>query len=309
MRGPVQDPFAWRDWTAVRHWPTWCGLALLWLMTRPSLNTTLAIGRALGPLAMRVIPGRRSVVNKNLALALPQADHAHIASLSHQHTGMAALETAWLWFRGARAFDQRLHIEGAQHIDAALATGRGVILLQAHFTLIDLCGAFIGERWPVSAVYDPPKNPLFSVLQARFRRRTLTAVIPNGDIRDMVRRLRRGEMVWFSPDQAVSERRGGIPTRYFGQDVLTSSGTARIVAMTGAVVLPMIPSRSDDGSQYTVRVESPLELDTTDTTAATQAVNDHLERQVRQQPEQYLWSHKRFKPSSAELTDPYAGIR
>jgi len=159
------------------------------------------------------------VVNKNLALALPQADHAHIASLSHQHTGMAALETAWLWFRGVRAFDQRLHIEGAEHIDAALATGRGVILLQAHFTLIDLCGAFIGERWPVSAVYDPPKNPLFSVLQARFRRRTLTAVIPNGDIRNMVRRLRRGEMVWFSPDQAVSERRGGIPKRGVRQDL------------------------------------------------------------------------------------------
>ncbi len=309
MNTPAQDPFPWRDWTAVQYWPTWCGIAFLWLLTRPSLSTVLAIGRRLGPVAMRLIPGRSAIAEMNLALALPHEDHDRIASLSHQHAGMAVLETAWLWFRGARAFDDRLRLEGREHLDAALATGRGVILLQAHFTLIDLCSAFVGERYTASAVYDPPKNPLFAELQARFRRRSLSAVIPNRDIRDMVRRLKRGEIVWFSPDQAVNARHGGIPTRYFGQDVLTSSGTARIVAMTGAVIVPMIPSRSSDGSRYAVRFDRPLELDTTDTTSATQAVNDHLEAQVRQQPEQYLWSHKRFKPPSAEFPDPYAGIR
>lgn len=306
---PPEADFRWKDWIAPRYWLTWAGLGLLWLVTRLPVNAVLAIGRWMGPLAMRLIPGRDEVVSRNLALALPHENHPELTRHAHQHAGMAALETGWLWFRGPSAFSERFRMAGTEHLDRAVATGRGVILLQAHFTLIDLCSSFVCERWPVSAVYDPAKNPLFSILQVRFRLRTLSAMIPNRDIRNMVRRLKRGEIVWFSPDQAVSARHGGIPTRYFGQAVLTSGGTARIVAMTNAIVIPMIPTRSDDGKHYSVQFEPPLELDTSDITAATQVVNDHLESQVRRQPEQYLWAHKRFKPPSADLPSPYAGIR
>ena len=122
----------------------------------------------------------------------------------------------------------------------------------------------------------------------------------------MVRCLRRGEMVWYSPDQSVSVNHGGIVTQYFRQPALTTSGTARILKMTGATIIPFIPTRSEDGSGYTFKFGEPLTLDTSDPVLATQRVNDELEAHVRTQPEQYLWAHKRFKQPSKNHANPYA---
>lgn len=290
---------------APRFWPTWLGMGFLWSLTRLPLLPLLGMGRTLGRITISLIPERAAVVRRNLELALPGADHPFLARRSSEHAGMAMIETSWLWFRRSQDFDKRCRIEGGEHLDAALARGRGVILLQAHFTMIDVCAPIVSARWPVVAVYDPPKNPFFSRLQAHHRCRFLDAVIPNDNVREMVRRLRRGEILWFSPDQSVSAKRGAVETRFFDQPVLTSSGTARLLAMTGATLLPMVPTRSEDGSHYTVRFEPAVALDTDDITAATQAVNDLLEQHVRQQPEQYLWVHKRFKPPTAATPNPY----
>ncbi len=302
------ERFAWREWLAPRHWPTWSGLGALWLLTRLPLSAVLAIGRTLGPIVIASIPKRARAVAANLEIAFPELDAAGRAALaraSARHTGMSVMELAWLWCRPANDIRPRFRFEGEAHVEAALARGKGVILLQAHFTLLDFAGAAVAQRWPATGLYDPPKNPLFAALQVWHRERFATPTIPNHRVREMVSRLRRGEMIWFLPDQAVSERRGGIPSRYFGRPVLASGGTARIVAMTGAALIPMVPVRSHDGRRYTVRFGAPMTLDTGDVDAATQRINDLFEAQVRERPEQYLWGHRRFKPPTGEAS-PYA---
>ena len=79
-----------------------------------------------------------------------------------------------------------------------------------------------------------------------------------------------------------------------------------MLSMTGAALVPLVPVRSEDGLRYTLRILPAVDIDTGDTIAATQAVNDLLEAQVRAHPEQYLWVHKRFKPPRKGLPDPYA---
>lgn len=298
----------WRDWLAPHYWPTWLGLGFLWLLTRLPLDALLATGRMLGPLTIKLIPDRARVVKRNLDLALPDGNHHDLARRSSRHAGMALMETSWLWFRRADAFQARISIEGGEHLDSALASGRGVILLQAHFSMIDICAPFVSATWPASAVYDPPKNAFFRELQVRNRCKYLDSVVSNDDVRGMVRRLRNGKILWFSPDQAVSPKRGAIATTFFGQPVLTSTGTARLISMSGAKLVPMVPWRSDDGSQYRIRFEPAVDLDTHDILAATQRVNDILETHVKQQPEQYLWVHKRFKPPTSLTPNPYAAM-
>jgi len=252
----------------------------------------MLIGRALGSFLYLVLVPRRRVTLTNLAIAFPEKTAAERQALGKQafkHLGMATAETAWIWYRHLDELSG-IDIEGAEHVDAALASGKGVILLQAHFTVLELCGAVVGNRWPVSAVYDPH----------------LTDLIDNRGIRSMVRKLRRGEMVWFSPDQTVAAEHGGLTTHYFGQAALSSSGTARIVGMTDAIIIPFIPTRLDNGKRYRFTFEAPLSLNTENIEHATQAVNDHLEAMVRRQPEQYLWAHKRFKPPTSEHSNPYA---
>jgi len=264
-------------------------------------------GRGLGLLMHKTLRSRRRVTETNLKLAFPDMSDQKRDSLARkafQHLGMATAETAWIWYRDV-ADAAPVEFVGDEHVDQALAAGKGVILLQAHFTVLEFCGAIVGGRWPVSAVYDPPKNPLFADYLFKQRVRHLTGLIDNRGIREMVRCLRKGEMVWYSPDQSVALNHGGIVTQYFNQPALTTSGTARILKMTGATIIPFVPSRRDDGSGYTFSFGAPLELSSDDPVVATQEVNDKLETQVRSQPEQYLWAHKRFKQPSNQYANPY----
>lgn len=268
----------------------------------------MRVGRGMGTLMYHCLRSRRQVTETNVQLAFPEMSteaRAQLCTQAFSHMGMATMETAWTWYRANDSMGE-MHFEGAEHVDAALAAGKGVILLQAHFTVLELCGAVVGARWPVSAVYDPPKNPLFADYLYYQRMRHLTGLIDNRGIREMVRCLRRGEMVWYSPDQSVSVNHGGIATHYFNQPALSSSGTARIIKMTGAALIPFVPTRHDNGARYTFTFGAPLTLESDDALKATQQVNNLLEKQVRSQPEQYLWAHKRFKPPSPEHVNPYA---
>lgn len=251
---------------------------------------------------------RRRVTLTNLALAFPDLDtpeRTQLAKNAFAHLGMATAETAWIWYRSTKDMAQ-MDFEGTEYVDAALAAGKGVIFLQAHFTVLELCAAIVGARWPVNAVYDSPKEPLFAEYLLHQRSRHIVHMIENKNIRDMVRSLRRGEIVWYSPDQSVAVEHGGITTRYFDQAALSTSGTARIVNMTGATVIPFVPTRHDNGARYTFAFKPPLNFDFSDAEKATQQVNDVLESAVRLQPEQYLWAHKRFKPPTPNHPNPYA---
>lgn len=268
----------------------------------------MATGRHLGSLFYYVGRSRRRVTLINLALAFPEKSPEQrwqLARESFQHIGMAAAETAWLWNRWPDSMGQT-SFEGVEHLESALQAGKGVILLQAHFTVLELCGAVVGARWPVSAVYDSPKNPLFAAHLLNQRARHLTRLIDNRGIREMVRCLRRGEIVWYSPDQSVALEHGGVCTYYFNHAALSTTGTARIVAMTGAAVIPFVPTRHENGKRYTLTFKPPLSLNTENPLLATQSVNDQLEADVRSQPHQYLWAHKRFKPPSDKHPNPYA---
>ncbi len=300
--------FPWQSYWHPKYWPTWASIGLFWLLSRGSLDTQLRLGRGFGRLLWKVLPSRRGITITNLELAFPNKTPEQINTLGHltyQHIGMGIFEAAYLWFRPIDNLNERFSLVGTEHLESAMATGKGVILLQAHFSSLEVLGGILGRRWPISAVYDKPKNPLYAHHIEFQRLRHLNGLVDNQDIRTMIRRLKRGEIVWYSPDQTVHPRHGGIATRYFKQDVLTTAGTARIAAMTGATIIPLLPIRHPKGQSYTVEFLPPLELDLSDSTAATQAVNDLFESQVRAHPEQYFWVHKRFKPPPSAGPSPY----
>lgn len=291
-----------------QHWPIWLALGVLWLITRLPLDWAMALGRAVGGLFRLLVPKRRRATQTNIKLAFPEltpAEQSLRVKAVYRHVGMTLIETAWLWFRGMTEFDKRFSVSGVEHLNHALASDSGVILLQAHFSTLEIAGGYVGPRWPIAAVYDRPKNPFVAEWLVAQRLRRIDPMIDNKNIRDMIRQLKRGHTVWYSPDQCVSVSQGGIPSRYFSQSVLTSNGTARIARMTGATIVPMIPTRSDDGRAYHIEYCAPLTLDVSDEQACTQAINDLFESQVKRYPEQYLWLHKRFKPSPGEA-NPYS---
>ena len=255
------------------------------------------------------LPSRRRICLSNLAFALPDKTPAERITLCKEvyaHIGYTLGEMASLWFKPLSELDSRFTLTGMEHIDQVLDSGRGVILLQAHFTTLELCGTWIGTQLKQSAaLVDDPRNKLYAALLRRSRLRYVDDIINNRETRKMIRLLRSGGLVWYSPDQSVRRRDGGVETTFFGKHVLTTPGASRMAKMTGAAILPFLPVRTANG-HYQLTVFPPLEhVPSDDAIADTQAFNHVFESHIREHPSQYFWVHKRFKRISEDQPDPY----
>ncbi len=294
-----------------KYWPTWIGITLIWLLSRFPFRWQLKLGGILGLTLYYVIASRRKICQINLQLAFPELTHPQIKLLSksvYQNIGFTVAEMASLWFNHINDYKQKFDVTGLEHIENAKLAGRGVILLQAHFGTLEFCGAWLATQISVCAVYDNPKNALYAALLKNRRERYIDQAIDNRDMRSMVKKLRAGEIVWYSPDQSVKKRDGAVYSHFFNQAVLTTPGTSRITRMTGAVVLPYLAVRSKRTGKYQLTIFPKLEnFPTTDQLADTETINQIFESHIRQHPEQYFWVHKRFKRPDKNFPDPYSG--
>ncbi len=295
---------------AVRFWPVWILFGIMWLGARPPLPAQLWLGRRIGDAVYMLHRGRRHIVRTNLALCFPEKsvdERQRLLRESFRSFGMGLFELASLWYRDRDFLLRHCEIEGLDYLHSARRRGTGVILLQAHFSALELGINLIATRAPMDLTYDPPKNPLFAALLVKQREKNVEKTIDNHSIRQMVRRLREGGCVWYSPDQHVRRSAGGVATKFFGCDVLTASGASRMAKMTGAEVIPYLPVRVSGSRRYRLTVFPPLnDFPGQSSIDDTQRLNDILESHIRDYPGQYFWLHKRFKRTEKSQADLYA---
>lgn len=290
-----------------RWWPTWIGIGLLRAAAYLPLPVQRAAGRGLGHALYALSPERRHIAHVNLRLCFPELDErarkrlvrAHFAAL-----GESAFEMAFAWWGSERRLRALGRFRGREHLEAARAQGRGVILLQGHFLTTDVAGQMLGAEVPVTATYAAPRNPVMRALTERLRGRFAYRQIHHAEVRAILRALRDNEIVWHGPDQSA-KRRSSIEGRFFGQPAATNTATAKLARISGAPVVPYHPVKLDDGS-YELRFEPALaDFPGDDIEAASQRVNDVIERHARAAPAQYLWTHRRFKRGITGRGSPY----
>ena len=290
-----------------RWWPTWLEVGLLWGIAHTPLTLQRALGRGIGRLIYALGAERRRITCINLRLCFPELDDHARERLVRQHFGFlgeSVFEMAYSWWGPERGLRALARIVGREHLEAAQAQGRGVILLQGHFLTTDIAGQMLSMEFPLTATYAPPKNPVARYLTERVRARAAFNQIPHDQVRTILRALANNEIVWHGPDQGAI-RGKGIPARFFGQPAQTLPATAKLARLSGAPVVPYHPIRLPDG-RFELRIEPPLDdFPGADIAAATQRVNDTIERHARAAPAQYLWSHKRFKPARKHEPSPY----
>ena len=298
-----------RDYLSLKHWPTWVLFAKLWLLTRLPLPAQLWLGRRCGDLLRLVHKKRRQITLTNLALCYPDKNNSELDSLlqqAFQSFGMGLFEMASLWFRKPEFLLRHCTFEGLEHLRAARDSGTGIILLQAHFTTLELGANLIATKIPLEGNYDPPKNPLFADFLLDRRLQYVNSMVDNRNARHMVRLLKSGACLWYSPDQHVRVSDGGLRTRFFAQDVLTVGGASRMARLSNALVIPYLSTRDSQHCRYTLRVFPPLADFPGDSVLEdTQRINDTFEAQIRNFPAQYFWLHKRFKQVDDGAPDHY----
>ena len=226
----------------------------------------------------------------------------HVAGVEE---GMALADGA---HDGARAILPRVEIRRAEHVEAALAAGRGLVLLTPHMGSFEICAQAYAERFgalqPITVLYRPARQPWLRELEETARARPALATAPASlaGVRQMMRALRKGESLGLLPDQVPPEGMG-VWAPFFGQPAYTMTLAARLVLQTGATWLLIWSERLPQGGGYVVHVQAPAEVlpargeqdEETWMRAAAAVVNRSMEGLIRQKPAQYLWGYNRYK--------------
>lgn len=291
-----------------RYWPTWLALGLLRLFEPLPYPLLLWLGRRIGDLLL-VLPLKFvRIARRNLELCFPQMPAGERQRILREHfrsVGAGLFETAISWWSSDERVRKLTRLEGEEHLQAALAHGRGAILLSAHFTTLEIGARALVARVAASIMYRPTSNAVLENFLMRNRGRRARRAIPRDDIRTLILALKNNEPVWYAPDQSY-RKKGAEMVPFFGIPAATNTATSRLVRMTGAAVLPYFPERLPGSQGYRMSIQPMLEgFPGESAVGDAQRFNELIEEHVRRVPEQYLWIHRRFKGLTPEYPDYY----
>jgi KDO2-lipid IV(A) lauroyltransferase len=287
---------------AARFWPSWLAIAILRFIAALPFKTKLVAGKYFGLLAFRFGKHRRHVTETNIQLCFPELNaqqQQHLVRDIFIQNGIGFFEIAWAWWAKPESIAGRYQVEGLEHIQKATAGGKGVVLVGAHFVHLDLCGLMLNQVTPMDVIYRKNNNPVFEHVITGGRKRVFKNVLERSDMRNIVRKLREGRVIWYSPDQDFG-RRQSVFAPFFGVQASTLTTTAQLARMGRANVCCVFHYRDPKTHQYRVVFKPVSEsFPSGDDVADATLINRHIEAGIREQPDQYMWVHRRFKTRPA----------
>jgi Kdo2-lipid IVA lauroyltransferase/acyltransferase len=267
----------------------WC-LMLLPYRARIPLAGFL-VARVVAPLA-----GYTARIRENLALVMPETDSVEVRRMMRAVPDNVGRTIAEIWSGHeflAQVRDLPLTGPGVAALEAAHRAGRPVILSTAHFGNYDVArAALIARGYPVGALYRPMDNAKFNKRYLRAISAIGTPLFPRGrdGMGKMIRHLRDGGMLGILTDQHM---RTADRFRFFDHPARTATSAADLALKYDAAIIPVFAVRQPDGLAFRIIVEDPVARGTA--AEMTQAINDGIERIVRQHPDQWFWIHRRWK--------------
>lgn len=273
--------------------------ALMRLLARWPLPLLHALGGLLGWGVWLASPAyrRRFAAHAAQAGLSPAQARAAIPA-----AGRMLAELPPLWARPQAApLPMPVQWQGGELIEQAQAAGRGLVLLTPHLGCFEAIGQSYAARYGagrglMTVLYRPARKPWLREIVETSRRRPGLDAAPAtlAGVRQMIRALKRGEVVGLLPDQVPPEGLG-VWAPFFGRPAYTMTLAARLVQQTGAALLLVWGERLPGGAGYRVRV-SALDAPLPEAPeAAATAINRAMEGLIRQCPQQYLWGYDRYK--------------
>jgi KDO2-lipid IV(A) lauroyltransferase len=261
------------------------------------------LGRALGYAWGRLDGRHRAIGRDNLRRAFPEWDESRLESTArgvYAHFGRTLLDILWLSHRSPREILSLAEWEGTEHVEAAIASGRGFLAVTAHFGNWEYHGVAHGLRYqPIAVVARALDNPELDRRLCAMRTRWGNSVIyKRRALQQVLQRVRKGEAVAILIDQNV-QAQDGIFVDFFGRPAATTTVTAAVALKTGCVLLPARALALPDG-RYRLIYDPPIAVVRTgdhqaDIARVTQDLTRRIESWVRETPQQWLWIHKRWK--------------
>jgi KDO2-lipid IV(A) lauroyltransferase len=247
---------------------------------------------------------RRRIAIRNLELCLPELTDDERVELAREHfgwLGRSFLERSLLWYASPARLRTLIQVEGDVHL--AERSERPVMWLVPHFLGLDVAGAAtqLFQTRKVGSIYQQQSSAVFDAAMKAGRLRFGNAEIyPRSDsAKPLMRAIKRGDAFFNLPDMDFGERDAAF-VPFFGIDAATLLAPSRMARALDMVVQPVVAELLPGGQGYKVRFLPPwTDFPTTNAVADTTRMNRWIETEVRRNPAQYLWVHKRFKTRPA----------
>ncbi len=309
---PTKKPFL-AEFLLPSYWGIWLAFAIAFSLIYLPLRWQFKLGQALGKLIFHLAKRRQQDTLINLKLCFPEKSDEERWDMAQQvfiNTGVGVFESLCAWFR-PDVFTRQVTISGVQHVITAQQAGKAVLVLGAHYTMLDLGGRLASMFIPVDVVYRPQNNRLLEWFIYNARIRIFNEQIAHQDMRHLAKSIKAGHIVWYTPDQDFGLKQG-VMAPFFGVPAATLTAQRRLATFnkkqggdkanpTAVVVVHFyretpIDMPSGKKPHYHIRFSPMLDnYPSEDEFADAVRVNRMLENFIRIDATQYMWFHRRFK--------------
>lgn len=273
------------------------------IVPRLPRSLAMSLGRGAGRLLGAVDRRHVAIADENLRHAFPDWDRERrlrTARGVYAHFGEMIVDILWLRGHSRDEVMSRLDVIGREHVDRAMARGKGAIFVTGHLGNWEVIGLAHGWTFgPIAVVARPLDNPALDRRLCAFRAMSGNRVVYKTDaLREVMRALHAGGGVAFLIDQNVQEK-DGIFVDFFGRPAATTTVAAALAVKTGCALVPARAMIGPDG-RYRAVYDPPIEWTPSgdkqaDIARITQALTRVIEGWIREHPEQWLWIHRRWK--------------
>jgi KDO2-lipid IV(A) lauroyltransferase len=229
-----------------------------------------------------------------------------IAQICFTYMSKSAVELMFLLDK-PELLRSQVRLQGEEYLQEALAKGKGVILVSAHFGNFPLLLARLSlQGYQVSGIMRQMKDArvekIFLDKRNRYKVRTIYSQPRNLCVDTTIRTLRNNELVFIPIDQNFGT--AGVFVDFFGQKAATATGPVVLAQRTGAALLPCFILRQKDDSHVIV-FEPALELAHGKSAGETITINiqrltDIIESYIRRYPAEWGWIHRRWKSKQSK---------
>ncbi|WP_083880229.1 LpxL/LpxP family Kdo(2)-lipid IV(A) lauroyl/palmitoleoyl acyltransferase [Paraglaciecola chathamensis] len=281
-----------------RHWASWLAVLILRIIALLPFKVKMLAGGAFGRFGYRFFKRRRHITATNIALCFPQKSTAEQTQLVKDifvSNGIGFFEIAWAWWANPESLRKRFTVHGLDVLKKATENGQGVLLIGGHYTHLDLAGLMVNLVADMDVIYRKNNDAVFEHVITEGRKRVFKNVLERSDMRDIIRKLRDGRVVWFSPDQDHGIK-NSVFAPFFDIPAATVTSASKLMKLGKANPVFVAHKRDLDTNHYHITFAVPEdEFPSGDDVTDASIINQMIEHAIRQQPDQYMWVHRRFK--------------
>ena len=272
---------------------------LLGILSILPYRTKISLGGLIYQKIISPLSGNRNRIIDNLRLIFPDLEKRKREELCSQvpnNIGRTLFELLSPNAFSNIAKSAKVSGPGFKILKDAQEQKKPVILVSGHFGNYDVVRVVLNtNQISVGALYKPMSNPYFNTFYERCIKQIAEPLFPRGraGMGNMMRYLEDGNVVALLIDQYMSH---GEPLKFLGHTAYTATSAAKLALKHDALLITFYVVRNDDGINFDLVFESPVKPSTPN--EMTQVLNDRLEKQIRKNMGQWLWTHKRWKSPS-----------